>query len=405
MVLSLSEEEGKNKKKEDLRLIIMERQKSASPKEFLRLMRMLVILDEDRFPLPISSREDYLETLTSLEDTLKSQSILQRSYLEGDEGAKDAIKFHEEWAASVKRIAQDPLNRFPLEDPFLSDLVLYANQNVVTTISREGIALSEVEVGVLPTGHINAEVGPVPIGGYYIAVDAGSILFLALIATILSSLVQIDFSNDSLKLEASTQKIVESLNKNKWVSENFSALLSAYKSGTFSRETIPSDVYNLLFNGLTYGQRFLANMLTYVSLKFVLCHEYSHIILGHLGSGSQTVHIGKEVSLMIQNHDQREEIEADLKAMEITLKTYPPNEEIYRHLVVAGIEFVISIIETVEEFYLQRPSDTHPKASIRRKNLRIWYQNSFPNDLELSNLDFFVDTLVRETWNLAQESS
>lgn len=400
----MSGNEEKNNKKEDLRLIIMELKKSAPPKEFLRLMRMLVILDDNSFPLPISTREGYLKTLADLEDTLKSKSISLRSYLEGDEGVKDAIKFHEECVVSVKKLAQDSLNKFPLEDPFLSDIVLYANQSIVTTINNEGIALGEVSVGVLPTGHINAQVGRVPIGGYYIAVDAGSILFLGLIATILSSLVQIDFSNDSLKLDTSMQKIVESLSNNKSVAKYFSALLRAYKSRTFSRETIPSAVYDLLFNGLTQGQQFLANMLTYISLKFILCHEYSHIILGHLGSGSQTVNIGKEVVLMIQNHEQREEIEADLKAMEIALKTYPPDEEIYKYLVVAGIEFVISVIEIVEEPYHQRPLDSHPKASIRRKSLKIWYQNSFPNCLELSNIDFFVHNLVNKTWKLAQES-
>jgi hypothetical protein len=223
--------------------------------------------------------------------------------------------------------------------------------------------IEQIPVGVLPTKNPNAVVIAVPSGGQVIAIDYGLMSLLTTLNKILLCRLTSFGFEPSLETQGAAR--------------------------------IASDAVNSFFAGQTKLPRWpiapkrmlVASTLSNVQTSFVIGHELSHVLLGHLGP-SMRANIVPDNNLNIDTfsfvHLQQQELAADERGAELIFehfgKTYDPifgsTEPVYAQ---AGMDILFTYFLFMQDI-LGMPSDTHthPSPEARKKALRDRYWSQIP---------------------------
>lgn len=138
------------------------------------------------------------------------------------------------------------------------------------------------------------------------------------------------------------------------------------------------------------------NSLVFIEKQFIVGHEFSHFLLGHLGAArKQKIHIidGKFSTEKVYNHDQKKEFEADL--MSIIKPSYSNEEK--KNIIQGALLFFASLDLTEYVDKLFNPGKygykTHPDAIDRFVRIKETFLNEFPwinqySDSLLESIDF-----------------
>lgn len=122
---------------------------------------------------------------------------------------------------------------------------------------------------------------------------------------------------------------------------------------------------------------------TYVTweILFVLAHEFSHSILGHLDDNNMIRCIDNNKISVIYNQSQKQEFEADIKAVKILGDALG-----YHNTIGATLKFFLALdlFEQAKEqiFPSINSYKTHPKAIERIRNIYDFFEESREYDVE-----------------------
>ena len=365
------------------------------PKDFLRLLRVRSLLDRSGFPITPSTPDEYRATLDRMTPGSMDRGMRMRVFLEGSAAAADAETVRRDFEESIARSLKTDPNLWPPENPFVADLVHYVDRKVRRVVTAHGADLANTVIGELPTGEINALVFPVPSGGQVIGVDAGAIIFLGLFSLVVSSSIPVEKLQDgSLTISLTDETLDSALQASRGSTTDFRQLLRAYRTGTLTTESVPRWARDPFMRHLSPGQQFLSGTLVHTALMFVVAHEYSHILLGHTSINLRPRLLTPRTTVDSIYHRKDEEIAADTEALGLVLACYDERVEVFRTMVVAGIEFLLSALQITEDGEALRKSKTHPPARVRQENIRSRIRERFPLDNQLMDLGGFIDKLT-----------
>jgi len=280
-----------------------------------------------------------------------------------------------------------------LENPECYALISRYGKHVVEIAVEHGLEVpSEIVLGSLTTGEVNAITIRVPAGGTIVAVNAGMFLFLHLSAKAVSSFFAAAPEKDgSLVFSYSEDDLRDAIGANQEGHIRFTEVLFAYLvlgHPGFARQYFQ-----------TGPQQLIASLFRDTAEMYVVAHEYSHLIYGHLGSPSayRKRMLGPtEIEELSFNWGQ--EFQADNLALKLTL-SYNSKKRLDLSLSYAGIDFLFSLMDIVERAAALGNSTSHPPARVRREMLRDWLRQKFSNGagvpIQLAQL---IQSLIEELW-------
>ncbi|MCZ7382787.1 MAG: hypothetical protein O8C64_14615 [Candidatus Methanoperedens sp.] len=289
-----------------------------------------------------------------------------------------------------------------LEDPGLYNILQSITSDVVQMATELNLVIpKEVVFGTLPTGEVNAIAICVPGEGVVVALNHGIFMFIYKLAKVVESFIPLKGEKDGFLIFSTLEKdILHSLNINKEGHICFIEILFGY----------------LVLGHPGYARRFKKNppmhpvaLLTGTAERFVVAHEYSHIILRHSASGASTEkRLLGNVEVEEIPRSWRDEPEADSLALQITMainlkNRYDPSMSF------AGIDFFFSCVEILEQATGTGSSKSHPSAVIRRETLREdvktlseGIKEKFSNHAEPTALGIVIQKIMSELWKRNQ---
>lgn len=162
--------------------------------------------------------------------------------------------------------------------------------------------LNNVYVGDFPTGAFNAHVTPVK-GGYLVLVNSGAMVLIRTVYSLLASLRDLNHISADAEVVSVMGEVFDSYNRNG--DPMYGPLNQAFGSDAI-----------------------VATVLTRACDRFMIAHEYAHILAGHLVRQrkrlcSLSTPAG---SIKVTEKDYQMELEADLIAYELLIGTDQPNQ-------------------------------------------------------------------------------
>lgn len=160
--------------------------------------------------------------------------------------------------------------------------------------------------------------------------------------------------------------------------------------------------------------RKVINRVTSFQTDFILCHEFAHVLLGHMNLATTTrVHLpgASHVSVNRYNHSQFEEFDADNKAVHMLGKIHGDRKDAYYGTIYTlfGLMHLYEIIFSAKLLPLQERS--HPPAVERWKKISEhwqWGQSQFDKKTGLNhaqaNKVFFDEMEKFVRWAQQQDS-
>jgi hypothetical protein len=168
----------------------------------------------------------------------------------------------------------------PLEPPETQSWLNLCVAPVRAALAAEGHIVPNIAVGSLRTGDVNAQAIKVPgsQGAYVIVYDRGTFRYLAAAGAVFSKCIPDEFFNTPI-----TPRIVSVVSDyaarmHEEIAEWMSSLLCNTLKG---EPPEPMD--------LTYDRVGIMTAFSRAMVSFVLAHEYSHVVLGHLTGRSKGV--------------------------------------------------------------------------------------------------------------------
>lgn len=308
----------------------------------------------------------------------------------------------EEIAEEMRKMKKDlDTTKMPteLEDPDLYHILQSLTSDVVQMATELNLIIpEEVVFGTLPTGEVNAIAIQVPGEGVVVALNHGIFMFIYKLAKLVQSFIPLKGEEGGFLIFSTEEKdILHSLNINKEGHICFIDVLYGY----------------LVLGHPGYARRFKKNppmhtvaLLTGTAERFVVAHEYSHIILRH-GASTEKRLLGK-VEVEEIPRSWRDELEADRLALQITMalnlkNRYDPSMSF------GGIDFFFSCVEILELATGAGSSKTHPSAVMRREALRKdvktlseGIKEKFSNSAEPTALGIVIQKIMSELWKRNQ---
>jgi hypothetical protein len=225
----------------------------------------------------------------------------------------------------MRKIAEQVTPGRALE-PLLADVV----RNVPAKYERTS---DDVFAGVFPLGGLNARVLPSPGGGFLILVNYKLKKALWEWAKLVVNVVFLQQENPELPPDASIERITS----------DFIESTQAYSDS----EAIPA------FPDYAKDEKtILVVMLHASAMKFVLAHEYSHILLGHVDVEPVNVSAISDSHVAALNSSEyyAKEFDADMMGAEIVLAQTSEEDFIRldRDIQVIGIYYCLAIFEILE---------------------------------------------------------
>lgn len=257
--------------------------------------------------------------------------------------------------------------------------------------------------GTLPYGDLNARTYAFDNGEYLIIFESELLQFCNLITKIIAKSFPYKKKNGKITYQFDEQAVLEKLEHDKTILTRFQDLVISYLTTGYARA---AKQYYLEGEYLDLHAHLLEAMET-----FIMGHEYSHILLQHIGSKTQKNLNSADKFQMIYSWPQ--EFQADglgLPLMLIGLRHIGKQNDFISY---CGSELFFSAYEIIQrgacilknghdDFYWRGGrSDgllgTHPPADSRRENLRKLMKNSYGGkSIETSLL---VEKIIKILWN------
>ncbi len=253
--------------------------------------------------------------------------------------------------------------------------------------------LEKIVIGTLPTGEVNALALLVPSGGQIVALNFGLFLFIHLLAKAISEFFPEKAGKDgAVSVSTDEADITQSIRTNREGHLRFVEVLVAYViSGD------PSRAPQYFQKGMAHSM--LSSAMRSMAEFFVVAHEYSHLILGHVSNKNVvTKKLLDELEVTEIRRNWEEELTADNLALQLTL-LHGKKDGLDLALSYLGVDFFFTCIEVVEKASGTGASETHPPSDLRRECLRMWLAEKFGDDskgaLKLAGVS---QRIVSELW-------
>ncbi len=282
--------------------------------------------------------------------------------------------------------SSDMLERFMRYDRLLQSVLDKASREIETDIKQSGLSSEDpvVFVGEFPIGEFNAGVKPVS-GGALILFNTGLAMFLyAAVQILVWFMVSVARKQSKYSLE----DIVSALTEQVLAYLRFPTRLTTFRS--------------LPFQG--GAEQLLGAVAMESCCKFVLTHEYAHVIAGHLTSPRIVIRTAVgDLELMAKRRQQ--ELEADALAIQIMRKSLE-REKLRGHTFAASLAAGPLIFFALDELVSRARKElfgtpktsfhSHPPSSERSAFVRsLLKQNGGDRLLELG--DIYVSWLSAMT--------
>ncbi|SHH88753.1 Peptidase U49 [Caloranaerobacter azorensis DSM 13643] len=292
----------------------------------------------------------------------------------------DDIEFYEKDKDLFKKLKEIAINLdIPITEQDSSGYFILKrhSENIIKIGDKNNIAIpNDIVLGTLPLNYLDAFTCVFPQGQRLIALSEGLLLFLYSMGRVVSSFfskinddinryksyVTFDFNSDSIN---------KNLKMNKKGHEHFLETLIVY----FAYE-------NLSFSKIYYKEDANINLsavLWDTAELFIVAHEYSHIILGHLPEEKDFIRRFLDDDSMLYQivRNWSEEFSADSLAFQLTMAN---NQNTGYGLFgcYLGIEFLFACLDIIEKVYNIEFTETHPSAQMRIENLRRYFKNTLP---------------------------
>jgi hypothetical protein len=269
------------------------------------------------------------------------------------------------------------------------DIIKVANENNI--FIPNGIIL-----GTLPLNYLDAFTRVFPQGQRLIALSEGLFLFLYSMGRVVSSFFT-KINDDKDKSYATFDFNKDSINENlKTNKKGYNLFLETlilyflYKDLSFSKIYYEEDT-NINLSAVLWDTAEL----------FIVAHEYSHIILGHLPAENNfTKRFLDDNSMLYQVvRNWSEEFSADILAFQLTMaKNQKSGYGLFACYL--GIEFLFACLNIIEKVYNVEFSETHPSAQMRIENLRQHFKSALPNKSQtIIDGTSVVGEIMAALWN------
>lgn len=281
------------------------------------------------------------------------------------------------------------------ENPSYQTLIDYLNKEIEDALKRLKIKLpNPVFAGEFPTGCFNALAYPYS-NGCILLLNTGLTVLLYKFASAISHIIRFasfDASGNAISETIRGKSTLDYVD----VILAISNIINEYRltGSSFAAQRLPA---------ISTQKGAYVGGLTMAANRFVLAHEYGHILLGHTKSPMLSTYKTPVGEINIITESWEKEIEADLKGCEIVLASVSPSLESSDYLTdislnIAGTLFFFSlddivtrVVETIKDTSLTVES-THPPSSHRAKLVREYWERHFDSEL-LSSADKLVESI------------
>ena len=338
----------------------------ASPAEYLHYLQLRAVRER-----PTLGSWSSLEVSEALKDksTLRERlewSTNNLANLSGLQGAE-----LEEFQAQIARVRAEIQNvQLPtgIGNPAFHWVLAQVVRDVDRTVTRLGHKVpDQVAFGALPTGQVNGIACPVPAGGVIVALDDGVFMFLSLLAKAVTTFYGAEITPDGGQtftlIDSDIPRAVETNEdgNRRWLEALVATF--AYTHPEFAPWRPPSQEHAVM----------LSLLLTSAE-RFIVAHEFAHLILGHLEPDRRTStrRLPAEAEVEYIQTRKEEEFEADQLGLEI-LREFHRQEGVSVGATRAVICFVFGCLTAFESTAVLEgmvvQTDTHPTPSERLDRL------------------------------------
>lgn len=317
----------------------------------------------------------------------------------------DNIEFYEKDKNLFKKLKEIAINlNTPISEQDSAGYFILNrhSENIIKVANENNIIIPNgIVLGTLPLNYLDAFTCVFPQGQRLIALSEGLFLFLYSMGRVVSSFfskINDDENKSYATFDFNKDSINENLKTNKKGHELFLETLILY----FLYE-------NLSFSKIYYEEDININLsavLWDTAELFIVAHEYSHIILGHLPAEKNfSKRFLDDNSMLYQIvRNWSEEFSADALAFQLTMAKNQ-NSGYGLFACYLGIEFLFACLDIIEKIYNVEFSETHPSAQMRIENLRRYFKSALPNKSRtIIDGTSVVQEIMTSLWNINKDN-
>ncbi|HEX8565305.1 MAG TPA: hypothetical protein VF648_06510 [Pyrinomonadaceae bacterium] len=224
------------------------------------------------------------------------------------------------------------------------------NKSLLERFKASNVSIEEsAYLGVFPTNSINAHIVRRE-GGYLILVNTG---LFELLETIISLFFSVDIGKEKEIAKVAAEQIRQYCKDR--------TLPDPFKIDCFTKDQSRIATATQIVNSAE---------------EFVICHEYGHLIDGHVGHALADLFITPKLKIKVETKTYQQELEADMWGLYALTsikshigKSLPDSEE--RLMVCSGPLFFLLIAALIEEYTGKKGNETHPPAQTRFLEMRM----------------------------------
>jgi len=270
------------------------------------------------------------------------------------------------------------------------------SEKIIKVAKENDIHIPEgIVLGTLPLNYLDAFTCVFPAGKRLVALSEGLFLFLYSMGRVVSSFFSKGSTNNKNydTFDLNRESIYENLEVNKKAHEAFLEVLVSY----FVYENLSMlEIYykedtNINLSGLLWD----------TSELFIVAHEYSHIVLGHLPEEkSFTKRFLDDDSMLYQIvRNWSEEFSADELAFQLTMASNQ-NKGYGLFGCYLGIEFLFACLDIIEKVHNIKFSETHPSSKMRTEHLRKYLEHTLPKrSKSILEGTQIIQEIITTLWN------
>jgi hypothetical protein len=254
--------------------------------------------------------------------------------------------------------------------------------------------------GTLMSLDLNAKAIPVEgTDDYLVLFETEIFTFCNLISKIIAKCLPVEKVEDKIvpNFRRNKKNILNLSRESKLeVYQRFFDLLSAF---LFAKRATAAKQYFLADPFMTWASTLRTSM-----ELFILSHEYSHVLLGHLSHAKilPSYLLDEPTTEII--YEQGKEYDADFYGMQLMLRTMIRNNE-FNSLAYCGPELFFSLLEVIKEarqMVTNTPEDidinsSHPPETLRRSHLRKAMRENFGQ--EYLDTSIFIENILKNLWD------
>lgn len=219
-------------------------------------------------------------------------------------------------------------------------------------------------VGILDISEANAKAIPAPNGGWLIVVNWGLPIFLYEVARAISTRFKFQDSFDNRPFGESLLEFDETC---RIIAEIFAWYRGVGRPAAFDFPVHPA-------------QAIAAGKLAMFAEQFVVAHEMSHFLAGHIPTPFSGRKYMANLSDDVPSSRWEQEFEADRVGLRVLLGRNDPYLQAEQVGAYTGADFFLQVMSLFEELAEIPPASTHPPSGLRLKQLRDYARSLCVDD-------------------------